>query len=30
MDTAALEEMLLRGSFSARLAGQVEADIGGD
>lgn len=30
MDTAALQEMLLRGSFSARLAGQVEADIGGD
>lgn len=30
MDTATLEEMLMRGTFAARLAGQVEADIGGD
>lgn len=30
MDTAAFEEMLMRGTFAARLAGQVEADIGGD
>jgi len=30
MDTAAFEEMMMRGTFSARLAGQVEADLGGD
>lgn len=30
MDTAAFEEMLLRGTFSARLAGRLGADLGRD
>lgn len=30
MDTTAFEELLLRGTFSARLAGRLEADLGGD
>lgn len=30
MDTAAFEEMLVRGTFSARLAGRLEADLGRD
>jgi phage gp29-like protein len=30
MDTAAFEELLVRGTFSARLAGRLEADLGRD